>query len=344
MKVFKSHKYPNKEIEMKREKIFFVGDYRIPGGPAEVNRNLLRCLPNFIKRQESVDRIGVRLETMWKIIISDKIIFSGMLFKPRELKLARFLNKKIIYIMHGCIRFEQGKNSNLEDLIMRSADKVLCVSETYSNLIKNEFLEYKEKIGYLTNGVNWEDLLEQKNKYKDEGRNTNRIILFGGGRITKANRYVCEAVSQINEEYGKDLKVDVYGYFRDNDDSKIIKGYPFVEFHHVIPHDLVNKELAKSILFVQNSVFESFSLATMDALVLGCDLLISKNVGAKDVISGLTSNDVIEDPTDVKELKSKILNVLEHPNNSRLINSIDKESTSLEAAACNLLKECDELI
>ena len=175
-----------------------------------------------------------------------------------------------------------------------------------------------------------------------EAKDPRRIILFGGGRTEKKNLYVCKAVQLINESGLYDLHVDVYGYYRDTDDSPLIVAIPCVTFHHVIPHDLVNVELAKSRMFIQNSQFESFGLALIDALSLGCDVLFSTNTGAKDIITARQESDIINDITDVDEIKDKILKTLECPNNKRLYDSIDKEKTSLQAAVDNLMSRCLE--
>lgn len=95
-------------------------------------------------------------------------------------------------------------------------------------------------------------------------------------------------------------------------------------------------------MFIQNSQFESFGLALIDALSLGCDVLFSTNTGAKDIITARQESDIINDITDVDEIKDKILKTLECPNNKRLYDSIDKEKTSLQAAVDNLMSRCLE--
>ena len=80
----------------------------------------------------------------------------------------------------------------------------------------------------------------------------------------------------------------------------------------------------KSNLYIQNSEFETFGLATMEALICGCNLLISQNVGAKAIINGLEANDLINDVDNIKEISNKIMHNLFNSNNNRLINSIKK--------------------
>ena len=62
----------------------------------------------------------------------------------------------------------------------------------------------------------------------------------------------------------------------------------------------------------------------MEALICGCNLLISQNVGAKAIINGLEANDLINDVDNIKEISNKIMHNLFNSNNNRLINSIKK--------------------
>ena len=89
------------------------------------------------------------------------------------------------------------------------------MSEFYKN--------YADKMDFLTNGINWEEcnkiVCSNSEKYK------NTIVLIGGGRITKRNRQVCQAVEELNDE-GNDLHVYVYGGIeRNSNEVNLIKQY-----------------------------------------------------------------------------------------------------------------------
>ncbi len=322
--------------------VFFHGAYHLPGGPSQVNRNMVK----YIKGQADYkhgyrNRIFDYAENFLKIIKSHVIVFSGLLFKPYELKLAKLLGKKVIYIAHGCAYIESQKALPIENEIISKADLILCVSENFCKILKQTFPEYGDKMNVLRNGIEWNeipDLLETQSSQII--RDQKRIILLGGGRRTKRNMDVCRAVQEINDEMNMDYHVDVYGYFKDSDDSKAISEIPSVTFHNVIPHNMILVEMAKSHLFIQNSEFESFSLALIDALQCGCDILVSKNVGAIEIIPGLKDDDVIRDPGDVNEIKDKIKKVLIKENSERLLSSIDKNSSSAETAVSILMKYC----
>ena len=95
--------------------------------------------------------------------------------------------------------------------------------------------------------------------------------------------------------------------------------------------------MAESTLFIQNSSFETFGLAPVEALLQGCSLLISSNVGAVSVMTTVQENDVIEHPKNPEELTSKIRFALKNPNAERLLQGIDRELTSVEYRQKELL-------
>lgn len=328
-----------------KQSIFFYGPYFNPGGPSSVNFNLVCCLKGKVKILTTRNRFLTRLERIYKICISDVIVISGMMFYAYEFKLAKLLHKKVVYLMHGCTYIEQGHQNKAENLILNGANLILCVSNTYRNLISKVFPENANRMQVLYNGIDWDFLnsFVVKNQAIIQQRDSKRIILFGGGRKEKNNLIVCQAIQSINEENGTDFHIDVYGYYSESNQSKLISQIPCVRFNHVIPHEQIYFELLKSKLFIQNSKFESFSLGLIDALACGCDVLLSKNVGARDIINSLQPTDIIEDVDNLEEIKTKILHVLKQSNNSRLFHSINQSKTSLSYSAEKLLEYCNEL-
>ena len=88
--------------------------------------------------------------------------------------------------------------------------------------------------------------------------------------------------------------------------------------------------MGSSQLFIQNSTFETFGLAPIEALLQDCSLLISSRAGACSVITALHEEDLITNPDDISGLQSKIQFALQNPNSTRLLEGIDKNSTSIQ--------------
>lgn len=326
------------------KKIFFAGNLFGDGGPMVVNRNLVKPLKkniSFVTYKNPYFRI---LESVYKILSASIIIFSGVTrYDQITIPICKLFRKKIIYIMHGCLKIENPLNGNYtnrrgivnEQLLMENADLILCVSTTFKNLILKYYPQYSYKMDVLINGIDWESLqMPDINSYK---KDPNRIILMGGGRRTKRNLIICKAIQDINENYGTHYHVAVYGTYSINDDSKEISQIPCVTYHECIPRTQILKELQQSQLYIQNSDFEPFSLGVIEALCCGCDILISQFVGAKDIITKLSDNDIIFDTTNIDHIKQRILQVMKKSNNKTLLNSIDRQKTSIESRANQLI-------
>lgn len=327
-------------------KILFAGNHFGIGGPIEVNNNLINALGSRVSYLHYKSKAPRFLELIIKIIISDTIIFSGVSnIDHITVPLSKKLHKTIYFIMHGCLELEDSANNapnprgeKNEKILLENADYILCVSPTFKDMMKKRYSAFQNKFGVLTNGVNWNYLIDLIKDSQNIQRDKNRIILFGGGRTTKRNLSVCKAIHELNTEQKLHLYIDLYGHESSSNELTEIKKIPEVHFHHVIPHKEILKEFASSLIFIQNSEFEPFSLGVVEALMCGCDLLISQYVGAKDIIDSLHKEDVIYNPQDINELKDKISILIEHPNNSRLLNGINRNQTGIEVAADRLLE------
>ena len=318
-------------------KIFFIGQQNNNASPAVVNRELLKVLPadkyTAIYNGHGIRR---RLSSYLNILRCDRMLISSIYISSSEVRLIRLLGKKIVYLMHGSYTMETGLKHPTEAMVLRYADKIVSVSDVHSRMIKDEFPQYADKVHTWFNGVDWSEIDSIRKNFDISERDKNKIILFGGGRHMKGNLEVCKAVNQLNEEKGLNLHVDVYGEYNDNDFSKQIAEIPCVNYKPLIPRERINHELAKGNLFIVNSSFETFSLALIDAIGVGCNVLFSQYVGAKDVINGKKESDIILEPNNIEELKNKIDFVLSHPNNERLNASIDREKTSWKSRASEL--------
>lgn len=322
-------------------KDFFIGFTHLEGSPCFVNKELLQRLPGHrYFTHYAGGGIRRRLSCYWGILRAKKIVISGIFLSRSEVKLIKLLRKKFLYLMHGSYFMEAGMHHSTAELVQLYSNRIVSVSKVHAQLIRDEYPQYTDKIVVWYNGINWEEVLDIRREFDVRNRDPRKIILFGGGRFMKGNLAVCRAVEQLNAEKGLDLHVDVYGTYSAEDDSKEIANIKCVNYKPLIARDRINHELAKGNLFIANSKFDTFNLALMDAIGVGCNVLFSGNVGAKDVIPGKTDADVINDVENINELKAKIENVLSVPNNQRLFASIDKDATGWEARA----REFDNLV
>lgn len=323
--------------------VFFAGNHFGDSGPRIVNRNLIRCLKDEVSYISSESRIQRILEVIWKTLRCRVIIFSGVTsYDSLVIPLCRILGKRMVFIMHGLLLLENQANGYTnrrgeknEALLLKYAETILCVSETYMRFIKKQFPQYAHKTSFLTNGIDWQmpDRIPQNAVARDK----KRIVLIGGGRTTKRNLEVCKAVALLNERFQTGFYVEVYGEYSKNDMSQKISEAPYVSFLPLVPHDKMLEVFRSAFLFVQNSDFEPFSLGVIESLVCGCSVLISENVGAKDILNGLIPADIITDTADIEQIADKILVLSREGNSQRLLSSIDKEASSIQCSAKKLM-------
>ncbi len=325
-------------------KLLVVGDFKSNTGPASVNKSLLKASNGDIlyTKQKSIFNRIIELTT--KTIRAKYIVFSGISkINIIGIILCKILNKKSAYLMHGCLEYEDYingitdvKGKKLERKILEFAPKIICVSEQFCIWCKERYPKYEKKITFVNNGIDWDDVYE-KNKYNFQ-RDSHTILSVGGGMPRKNIKMISKAIIQINKENmdSKPLKLIVIG--KEGSDIDEIKNNPYVEYISEVSYQDMKFYYNKSSLYIQNSIFETFGLAPIEALVNGNSILISRFVGSISIFNDIDKKYIIENPKDINEIKEKILNVLANPNNNLLMQNIDKNKTSIYSALENLIK------
>lgn len=331
-------------------KVFFVGDFKSETGPAIANKAIRKGLENEedILYSYANSKVGRIIELTIKTLLCKYIVFcSSSQLNIYGIKLAKLLNKKKIYIMHGYESYEYKMNNNYiedykyikikkyEKFIFENVDKIICVSKCFMHfMIKNES-KYKYKFDYNFNGININEVKQlSRNSSK---KKSNQIVSIGGGMKRKNNIAICRAISIINKRYSLDIKYIVIGSgYTDKDE---ICKYDFVEYYEKLPNNKVIKIMNESSLYIQNSYMETFGIAILEALYSGCNCLISQYVGSKDILNNIEENDIIFDPDDIDEIITKILNIFKIPNNKRLRESIEEDIILPSNCSRQLLKK-----
>lgn len=323
------------------KKFYLYGDTNMNAGPCNVNRSWIENSDGSMDYPKSKGRIARRIEKLWGCITHSVIVFSGGT-KKLELHLAKMLGKRIVYIMHGCNRYENTINKlgmterdlKLEYDVLSMADIIVAVSEMYAEWAKREFPEFANKVTFVNNG------LEISKKFFEHTPHTEKkysIAVSGGNRPIKCNLEVCKAIEKLQGD-SMNIEMKAFGRFHDN-------GEPILKYHFVKPMGQMNKEdyyeeLKSTDLYVIASDTESFGLVVGDAINCGCSLLLSKYVGAASIFKGLTSEDVLNDNHNTDEIALKIRNLLLHGNAQRLYDAIDIEKCSGKQAFINLKNIC----
>jgi glycosyltransferase involved in cell wall biosynthesis len=155
------------------------------------------------------------------------------------------------------------------------------------------------------------------------GNRPRRLLSTGGALPQKGNLFVCEAIHKLRTTENLNIHYTIVGPSADAPDP--FRDWPFVEYHPFVPHDQLMTRMKDSELFIQNSVFDSFSIAVLEGLCCGCSLLMSGGVGVAEALAAAQPSDIITNCTDIDEIAEKIKAVLHTPNHKRIMDGVPEE-------------------
>ena len=329
---------------MKKNKeftLFIVGDNFSGTGPAIVTDQLIKNTPKNTLFLKSRNKAGRALEILFKLPKADAVLFSG--YSRQNLfgmDLAKLFGKRSAYLMHGCVEYENRINrvpdkrmAMDERKMLKKADLILAVSRQFEEWLKKNYETYEKKISHLTNGIDW-DLMTESHSGKK--RNEFGVISVGGGMPRKGIVNICKAIEKLKISGLPDIILTVAGDY--GADTEEINSYEFVKNVGLVDHGTLMSLYHENRLFIQNSSFETFGLAPLEALLAQTEILVSLKCGALSVIKKYEDTDIIKDTEDISEIASKIRYLLKEENHTRLICELDKESTSWKSRALELMK------
>lgn len=330
---------------IRNKKIFLLGDFKSNTGPAIANRGILEALTGiynlyFSQRDGKILRI---LEVIMHIIKCDILILvSKSQLNYIAVYWALFLRKKIIYIMHGHSLLEYKTNieysqrridiinrlEKYENFICSKSHKLIFVSKKSMELMMSCYNEYAYKMDYIWNVVKLDKQIQNHEALSDNLRDNNIILSLGGDRKIKNNLDVARAIDYLNDKYHTNFKYIVVGEI--NSCKSSLLRYKCVESFGKLDHEEVLLLMKKANIYVQNSFFETFGMAPLEALLSGCSLLITKNMGVIDIFDNLDKDDYIEDNENYLEIADKIYKIYIKANNQRLIHALKSYYISID--------------
>lgn len=320
-------------------KNLFIGDTRANTGPANVNKGITSNLTSEYLTISYGNKVLSYVQSLVKLLFCNTLIISGLSKQGVLLaRLGKKINKKVIYIMHGCYEAEielneeiaVAQNLEYERCILELSDLILPVSKRYMLWVMERYPQYKEKMDYLYNGVE-----ENHISYEGIERKKGSIIAVGGDRKLKNNVIVGKAMHKL----GSNAKLQVYGHIHNPDN---LPQSDNVEFLGLVPQNELYRRMAASDIYVLNSIFEPFALSVIDAINCGCSILVTRIAGVTDILD-LEETDIIFDPMDTDEIANKLNYLLNHPNNERIVSKLNYDKWSYKAEVERLTQLCTAL-
>ncbi|WP_417371551.1 glycosyltransferase family 4 protein [Gelidibacter japonicus] len=195
----------------------------------------------------------------------------------------------------------------MKSLFLKLATKIIVNSD----LLKNDIVKYyaisEEKIVAVPF---WSPL--ENNHFKHKSLEQNQFLKIGcPGRIEefKNHQIIIESLADISLPSAWKLYIAGNGDYEENLKLKILKSK--LEFNVKLLGVLDITEMEKFYqemdLIILPSKFEAFGLVLIEALSMGCHVLVSKNFGALTYIKDQDFlNKYSFDPNDSNDLKSKL--------------------------------------
>lgn len=220
-----------------------------------------------------------------------------------------------------------GNDVKIDEKVFSKADKIFAVSKKNAEILEETFPCLKEKIDYISNFINEEDITERANSYIDnyDKSELNIVTVCRLDNSSKRLDRIVEVAKKLKEK-GVKFVWRIVGEGQDRafiekliensdlDEQVLLLGaktnpYPYVK---------------NSDLFVLLSQYEGVPLAVTEAMVLGVPVLVSKYESAEQQVS--CDNGFIVDNDDLTIIENAC-NIIEKYNPSE---SKEKQSYQVD--------------
>ncbi|MBY0145118.1 glycosyltransferase family 4 protein [Neobacillus niacini] len=177
----------------------------------------------------------------------------------------------------------------LEKFLYKKFNNIICVSYKLANDI-NSIYGRSKNVYVINNGVQANPLDATKENIIDSDKV--KLIFVGGIKRGKGILETIKAVKYIIDNSDLNIHLDIYGSV---ENEKIMEEYKrYLTYNklenHVTYHGLIEdkKKLfsyyAQSTLQLCLSLYDTFNVAVLESMAVGCPCIVSDCCGAKDII------------------------------------------------------------
>ena len=311
--------------------MLYIGDRIKLNGPSIVDVSLIK---EIVKCQDiNLDFLQANsrrdlIKTIFCLYQYDIIHVSAVSFGGLVIVLLAYLgNKKSFFLAHGLLkaekRYRKIKWLRLfeEIVILKLSTYVLVVSDQLKQLTLQQYDLKPAKVLTQYNGINF-DIIRPSKRMTAKNEPIS-FVTVGGGRPEKGVLKLCEAIEMFSEV---NIELFVVGEVGDHIDK--IKGYNFVNYLGFISQNQLIELLFKTDFFIQNSHYEPFGMAPLEAVIAGCNIIVSKKTGFLTILD-LSEDYWICDPADTNSIHKAIISTLKKPNNTAVLGMLISKKEEL---------------
>lgn len=183
---------------------------------------------------------------------------------------------------------------------------VISVSKDLKEMLINQYKVKEKRITVVNNGINPEKFPlvsdEEKEQLKDKFDCGEKYVVALLARMSygKGHIYLLEAINKIQREYGvKDIKVLIAGKCHDSEKSYLEKLTCYAK-EKGIDMNFLGFQNPRDVFGICNisvlpSIYEGFSLTSIESLAMGCPVIRSDTPGwtdMKDIVLVFPKKDV----------------------------------------------------
>ncbi|HFJ9404494.1 glycosyltransferase family 4 protein [Bacillus cereus group sp. MYBK69-1] len=201
----------------------------------------------------------------------------------------------------------------LEKFLYKRFKNIICVSSKLANDIKSIYGRDKN-IYIINNGVQANPLAASKDNRLDAEKI--RFIFVGGIKKGKGILETIKVIKYIIDNSDFDVHLDIYGSV---ENAKIKEEYKrYISNNklenYVTYHGLIKDKTALFSYYAQStfqlclSLYDTFNVAVLESMNVGCPCILSDNCGARDIIRNDENGYIVSLDNETGEI---ILNILQ---------------------------------
>lgn len=188
------------------------------------------------------------------------------------------------------------------------SDRIVAVSLFTRDQVK-EIFNIPCDISVIYNGVHIDNL------FRFSMSDSKDVVFMGRISREKGVYRLVKAWTEIIKHY-PDARLFLYG----NGSEKVIKEVKklvnrsvleTIKFKGFVEKSVIHEHLSKSACFILPSYIESFSLAPLEAMGIGCPTIFTKRASGSELIENW-ENGILVDPDNEKEISNAIIFILEN--------------------------------
>jgi UDP-glucose:(heptosyl)LPS alpha-1,3-glucosyltransferase len=298
----------------------FANRYRRGKAPIVFHRVPILVFPRFLRQISFAWFVNRQIQkATYDLVHSHDRIFRMNLFTmhgiPHETWIRRMRNKRLSLFDRGMVWVEK------KGLTGPPAPMVLPVSSLVKDELQKNYPVSESHIEVIHPGVSLERFVDQDNlgarreiRTRHGINNEDLVILFVGMNFEiKRLGLLMEGISRLStgdamgNGSGAEVKLLVVGKGKERAYMDMAREYGVADrviFAGVTRE--VEKYYFASDIFAMPSVYDTFGMAVLEAMAAGLPVIISRTVGAKDLVKDGVEGFVLGDPPTAIEISQKI--------------------------------------